>query len=237
MRLPSHMKLVQTEDNSPSIEISYSHSQELMHSSLGAFSETIYIYLSALEKSSELKIPMNILSIGLGLGYNELITIGYCLHKKQEPQITSYESDLFLRSQFTDWIVNPSQDSQLQSSYDKILKLTADYFKISPSSIYSKLVELFQNQSFDLKEKFVISEEKKPYNVVFYDPFSQSSMPDFWQDEFLDSFFKKMCANKCVISSYAATGIFKRCLEKNLFTVNLRPGFARKRNSTMAWRF
>ena len=67
--------IVTTADGSPSLSIEDSSGYvEKMHHAAGAMSESIYIYGEAVQKVLDRRWPLRVLSVGLGLGYNELIT-------------------------------------------------------------------------------------------------------------------------------------------------------------------
>jgi hypothetical protein len=120
-----------TEDGSPTVSISSSPTpSEKMHHSAGAFSESIAIYLSTVDlaavelaavegtavelaaeelsapKSTQAQNPkLRILSIGLGLGYNEILITAYSLkHNLSDVTLESFESDPFLKDTFLSWI-------------------------------------------------------------------------------------------------------------------------------------
>ncbi|MBK7845346.1 MAG: hypothetical protein IPJ71_17000 [Bdellovibrionales bacterium] len=63
-----------TQDGSPTLRLRDSSGLgESMHNLKGAFSETLYIYLPTLQRAFEWQEPeTRLLSVGLGLGYNEL---------------------------------------------------------------------------------------------------------------------------------------------------------------------
>ena len=64
-----------TEDGSQTLRLGLGEgASEAMHSLRGAFSETDYIYGEALRAALTRGWPLNVLSMGLGLGYVELLS-------------------------------------------------------------------------------------------------------------------------------------------------------------------
>jgi hypothetical protein len=66
---------------------------ETMHSLRGAFNETVYIYGTALDRarsaatrSSQLSFSPRTLSLGLGLGYVEILSAAYALKSCDRPR-------------------------------------------------------------------------------------------------------------------------------------------------------
>ncbi|MCB0408372.1 MAG: hypothetical protein KDD34_09220 [Bdellovibrionales bacterium] len=232
------MKLVPTADKSPSLEITYSGEvSELMHHSHGAFPESVYIYGETLALAIQHNIQPHILSIGLGLAYNEILS--FCISEKMNIDIsmTTFESEPFLRDSFFQWTQGHSENSPLYSSYDTILKMATDYYQVSISSVREQLKSAFGSKQLVMKNEFqfeAIKNEK--FSVIFYDPFSNKASPDFWTESFLSSFLSHHADLSCIFSTYAATGILKRTLKANKFEVELRNGFGGKRHSTRAIR-
>ncbi len=218
-------RLIQTLDHSPSYNVSFPTGfQESMHNKRGAFSESLYVYYSAIKEARKLGLKPSYLSVGLGLGYNEMILAAtvndfVCL---------SFEKDSFLRVQFQRWL---SEDLE---PYDSILNLVATYFKISRELIKKRL-----NSKGKLKLRGTLHRGSffhKKASVVFYDPFSSKNQKDLWEEEFLKSFIDKACLKRCVFSSYAACSSLKKTLLHKGFRWNKRKGFSKKRESCLAVR-
>ena len=238
-KLPDHLKIVDTGDGSPSMEISYSTVSEWMHSSHGAFEESKYIYLHGLEKAHAMNLELKILSVGLGLGYNEILSAGFGLQHDIKVEMNSFESEPFLVGSFRAWCEGElSKDSPLFMVYEKIFRLTVVEMKLEAQSLRQRLHALSSQQKIrhwgTLKPKgpFVPNQ-----TLIHFDPFSSKASPDFWTESFIADFLKSSCADQCVLSTYAATGNLKRMLIKRNFEVDLRPGFAAKRNSIFAHRY
>jgi hypothetical protein len=220
------------------MQISYSNVSEWMHSSYGAFEESIYIYSEALNRAHELKFPLKILSVGLGLGYNEIISTGFALKNQTALHLEFFESEAFLIESFQRWIESDlSPMASLYSTYELILDLTAIHFDLPSSQLRQHLTDLSREEHIkNLGTLSVDTSFPENFSIVYFDPFSSKASPEFWSTEFIHQFLDKSSAANCVVSTYAATGHLKRSLKELGFEVDIRPGFAAKRNSTLAIR-
>src|SRR5690606_15523901 len=132
-------RFVSTADGSPTLELGYDSGwSEAMHNSQGALEESVYIYGHALNESfSKLSSPQ-VLSVGLGLGYNEILTSVYSLiHKLPSTSIrlTSYEQEEFLKDSFLKFINSDLEDAEFLTAYNWILNTCSKNFEISSSLI------------------------------------------------------------------------------------------------------
>jgi tRNA U34 5-methylaminomethyl-2-thiouridine-forming methyltransferase MnmC len=230
----SHYSIVETGDGSPSLE--FLKSSEAMHNRIGAFSETIFIYGSAMQKSYENWKALNVISVGLGLGYNEIVFASLCLKNQiKNYSLLSFEIDPFLRSSWLEWL--EGIPNTLSPAYFKIIELCSVLYNLKTEEIYSFINELYRDQSATLKHKLDLNTSfEKKYNCVLYDPFSSKTNPECWDEEFLIQFFTKACDTNCLISTYAAKGTLNRSLKKLNFVVETPPGYGGKRNRTLAIR-
>src|SRR4051812_27817152 len=106
MRTRADFEIVTTQDGSPSLRISDNKNYvEKMHHSAGAMAESVYIYGSTIEKTIAKGLPLRVLSLGLGLGYNELLTVGLALkHGYAMDALYSFESEPLLARSFEQWL-------------------------------------------------------------------------------------------------------------------------------------
>jgi len=86
-----------TGDGSPTL--SMSPNWEPMHADEGAFTERQYLYQPLVEKAFKAVSEPVFLSLGLGIGYNELLIAFEALQRGRKPAlIASYESVGFFES-------------------------------------------------------------------------------------------------------------------------------------------
>lgn len=234
IKAPKPFDIIKTKDGSLTLSLS---GGEKMHSTDGAISETSFIYGPVIEKLTLLKNP-HILSMGLGLGYNEILTTSMFLASKvSNYTISSFEIVPELIKYFKSW-AHEQTNTPLDICYNSALKMIATQFKLQESSIKKRISESLENKSFlILGPATAVNSQSFLYNGILYDAFSNHTDPELWDEDYLDQFINNYCdTHNCYFSTYAATGNLKRILKKNNFTIEKRKGFARKRESTFAYK-
>lgn len=234
-----------TADGSPTLRLP--PTWEPMHALDGAFSETLYIYQPTVHQAlSCLPTPgtgggsliaktPRLLSLGLGLGYNEILIACEALHLNLlEVFVDSYESVSPLRFNFENWILGVS--CELQDIYDNILQLYANHYRIEPKRIREFLKEQLQKQNLQLLAAITAQSHFQQSVGILFDAFSDKTSPELWTEEFLDRFLKMAAADRCFLSTYASKGTLHRALKNNNFTSEKKAGFGKKRESTFAFR-
>jgi|OM-RGC.v1.012298459 Uncharacterized conserved protein len=225
-------QIIHTSDGSPSLN--WLASGEAMHNRQGAFSESLVIYGSAIEESIKNTGTAKVLSVGLGLGYNEILTAALSLQlKPHSVYLESFEEEMSLRNHFLCWL--QGKQCELSTCYNEVVQLTADHFRLSTANIKSFLQELYEKKQFVMHERLDSNTLfSKKFHCVLYDPFSANTNPECWQEEWLEDFLYKVCDSPCVFSTYAAKGTLKRSLLKQGFEVITPEGFGGKRQRTYA---
>lgn len=117
---------VTTADGSPTLRFRLDNGaseSEAMHSLKGALSETQYIYGTAMELALAQGFAPKILSLGLGIGYVEILAAAViCKHAQHHPDVLeqvygeSFELDADLRQYFLLWATRESHGEGLHSS-------------------------------------------------------------------------------------------------------------------------
>tara|TARA_B100000749_G_scaffold28537_1_gene20093 strand:+ start:90792 stop:91532 length:741 start_codon:yes stop_codon:yes gene_type:complete len=235
IKLPNDFKLVLTGDGSPSLQFfATDQLDEVMHHSAGAFSESLYIYQESLELAFSKTDSIQILSAGLGIGYNEILSVAHSLQKNRPiSSLHSYEVIPYLKNQFINWL--SEKPSDLTEVYQKILQMSADHYGVESTRIYDQIKALYETKSFMLHDSITEALEKsQERTVIFYDMYSNKMNSTIWSEEFLTDLIGKCAASSCVLSTYAATGTLKRALRTNEFQILDKPGYSGKRQSTLA---
>lgn len=211
-----------------------------MHGLQGAFGEGLYIYLNALRECLKFGLPPSIFSLGLGLAYNEIISIAYFQkYQLDNFKIVSYEKCPSLISGLQEWlgIVKQATAPTWSSTYDSILERTAHHFRLTKGALKQNLQDSISSQKWILQGAFTPDTQfSQKFNCIFYDAFSEKTDPQLWDAKTLQTWSLRACQPNCVFSTYAAKGILKRILKEQGFTLIKRPGFAGKRHSTLAIR-
>ncbi len=211
-----------------------------MHSSKGAFSETVYIYGNAISATLAGGLAPSFLSLGLGLGYNELLTTALLLQSEidlSKVRGESYELVSELNENFKAWLNDGVINEKFKNTYAQIVNLCAQYSNQEPQVIKTTLAELVRKGQWILHGP-ITHEVKTSHKIscFLFDAFSSKTSPELWTEEFITSFLKSTAAERAVLATYACTGTLKRGLQRNGFAVTIREGFAGKRESTFASR-
>lgn len=223
---------VLTADGSPSLKYGLSEAGEGMHHSGGAWSETRQIYGRLIGPVLALEKP-RFLSLGLGLGYNEILIADEGLRQERDNWFcVSYEADPFLSRSLLAFLRGEGLGER-QNTYDRILSGVAE-----PGLVREALLRAHREQRWILQEALT-PQTRAPFPVhgFLWDAFSQKTSPPLWSEEFLTVFLEETADSQAAgLSTYACIGSLKRALRKNGFTVRIEPGFQGKRHSTLAWR-
>lgn len=243
-------EVVCTADGSPSIRMgSPEQPSEVMHHSGGALTESLFIYSAAVARAIEQNWPPRVISVGLGLGYNEAITLANFIradradhaNRLQNLDLVSFEIDPLLREEYTAWLLDRPRPSHMtidfKALYDDILERIGRQFEIEPQTLKKALADAFQSGRYQL---FAALEKRPPlgqrYSCILFDAFSKKATPGLWQEDFLKQFLEDAAASNCVLATYAATGNLNRALRATGFRLIPRTGFQGKRESTWAER-
>lgn len=226
--IEKNFEVIWTEDGSPSLRPLAGH--EMMHHRGGALAETQMIYGQVVQECLGEDQP-HILSVGLGLGYNELVTASRALALgKQDIRMRSFEADPVLRDEFVGWVCGKNRGAGRSAIYQWIVEHLDE-----GSQVLSFLSELYQSKKWTVEEALDSSVNfPLPANCILFDAYSTKTSPELWSEEFMKAFLEKASAGKCVFSTYACTGTLRRSLIASGFTVEKRMGFKGKRNSTLA---
>lgn len=235
--LASEFEIFTTADGSPTLIYRRADGYlEKMHHSGGAFNESMYIYHHGLCQALDQGILPRVVSVGLGLAYNELIAIAE-FHRRglSNWRLWSFEAIPYLQNGFIEWLKMNRDESELT----RILDLASE--KVSRHFHLPQLKELAAQAWFDgrliLRQSFPNdTTEVHDIGVVFYDAYSNKMSPELWQETELQKVLQKMLAPHALLCTYAATGSLNRVLKNLGFKLLTRPGFLGKRESTLAIR-
>lgn len=222
-----------TADGSPTLAVAHG---EKMHSMDGAFSESLYIYGSAIEKALHLPSP-KVLSMGLGLGYNELLTLSYFLKNNiHDFFIASYEKETFLIEYFLKWLHH--ETNPLSHCYQQIASRLEEKFEFAPGELRAFAEDRESDMKIHLYHELTPQNEtNQKFHSILYDAYSGKTDSELWQQDYLENFIVNYCDTSfCNFTTYAATGNLTRALKAQGFTVEKKSGYGNKRESTYALR-
>ena len=234
-----------TADGSPTLRLAGPNGfGESMHNLRGALSETLYIYRLPIEMALGWILPeIRFFSMGLGLGYNELMVSALCLlHGQSEWKLVSFESVPLLRQAFLNWVTEqpPANENhrRLYAIYDQILDGLTEKLDLSqPFQFRQNLRTKLDEGSWMVEESFLPDTQVAfTCHAILYDAFSSNTSPDLWTETNLHRFLELVAAESCAFSTYAAKGALKRALTAKGFQLEKTSGFGGKRQSTFAYR-
>ncbi len=242
MDMDANLEVFVTGDGSPTLTFARDDGYiEKMHHSAGAFSESLYIYHRGLTTALDAGVPPAVISVGLGLAYNELICLAEFIKRGMTGTIWSFEALPVLREQFVRWAgAGEPGATQATPEYTKIMEdictRTEAHFGITGLKTRARTAL----ESGELKVLKLFPEEASLVanaGVIFYDAFSNKMSPELWQEEQLRRDLEPMLAPRALLCTYAQTGALKRVLKSLNFTLVDRPSFRGKRGCTLATRF
>lgn len=233
-----------TGDGSPSLRLLKpvfldAEKGESMHHSGGAAAETELIYGQVLKRCFQEILAPHFLSVGLGLGYVELVTAREALLKKNfQFSMESFELVPELKQWFISWLQGQSLSTEVQDVYDSVLKFVLQSTpEVKPLELKALLCEKLENKDWNLQGPLTGAFQLlAPSHGLLFDAFSAKTTPEIWTEDFLVDFFTQATAADAMVATYACRGSLKRALMRAGFEIEVRPGFQGKRNSTRAYK-
>ncbi len=229
-----------TKDGSPTLRLGKDiQSGESMHHSFGAAAETNYIYKSVISEALQSKLRQASLDefktaiVGLGLGYIEISWAQSLILNQQSPSdlvcFESFEVVPELRSSFRSWV----EEAENNPLYDQISEKLQPQIEVS---LVKKVLQQALARQSQLRGDILNEPLQQKWNVICYDAFSQKTSSPLWEESFLNRLLLENAHTDCVFTTYACTSLLKKVLIEHNFLFIKRPGFAGKRDSTIALR-
>ncbi len=215
---------------------------ESMHHSGGAFSESLYIYGEIIDlgmkKLRSAVQPLRVLSLGLGLGYNELLVAAYVLKYDLQSSIcmTSFEIIESLKSSFLSYCEQKQLSPEIQDTYDRMLNYYVKHFDLKKNDLLSLLTDLYKNNKWTINSDFSLYNEKSGFHILLYDAFSGKTNQELWTEDFLSQKLELLSADRAIFATYACRASLKKALRKSNYDLIIKEGFQGKRNCTQAHR-
>lgn len=236
--LPPELQIYTTSDGSPTLAFRRDDGYvEKMHHSGGALAESLYIYHHGLMMALDKGWPARVLSIGLGLAYNELIALAE-FHRRgiTDFKIYSFEAHEYLREEFRAWL-NGTATHALAPIHDQVAEVIAKHFEIAPTELREFAQQALSDSKLELRGAYpTTAEGVENCAVVFFDAYSNKMSPELWAEIDLERNLGPCLHSQAVLSTYAATGALNRVLRNLKFEKIERSGFLGKRESTLAIR-
>lgn len=208
---------------------------EAMHHSGGAAAETDLIYGNCIRAVFAIVEKPSFLSVGLGLGYNEMFIARIALELGQEvSEIRSFESVEGLRELFFMWLHDYELPEEILSVYENALSFVLKDTTLTKPQIQEFLRAKFPQQDSVSRSLDADTSFERKYDGILYDAFSSKTTPELWEEEFLTKFLEKAASPHAHVATYASKASLKSALKSLNFEVAERDGFKNKRNSLFA---
>lgn len=219
-----------TADGSPSLAL---FDGEMMHNRDGAFSETCYVYEPVIDAVLNVPGDVTLLSVGLGLGYVEMLAVSKTLVTGRHADLTvhSFESDVRLRKTFTEWLCGVF----VTLPYEQIAARFEQQFQLPTGSIRRALSQQLAEKKLHLQGT-LNSETRHTsyYHGICFDAFSPKTTPELWSEKVLRPILNQTDTHSACFATYASTSQLKQILKSSGFEIQSRKGFAKKRECILA---
>ena len=215
MTLERKVEFITTSDGSHSLYLP--HMNETYHSSHGALTESIHIFIEAgLDHymATHDKKGLNVLEVGFGTGLNMLLARRYALKHEVKLMCTSLEP--FPLKQ--DIYENLNYASLFDDEHVK------NQFLELHRAEWNKSVALEPLFLLEKREERLEDFQSEPmFDIVFFDAFAPSKQAELWTYKILEKTVGLM-ASSAVLVTYCARGQFKRDLMALGLEVETLPG-------------
>lgn len=213
--------LIKTEDGSSTFFLE--EYEQAMHSTSGAYEESLLKHVIPSRILEEKDNPLNVLDIGFGLGYNVLALIHE--YKKQgmsNPlKIISLEKERNFSCYMDEIKFNDSRDmvySFVKKAYNEG---SAEDGNISISLLFGDARDNLKNLEKDL------------FSAVFQDPFSPAANPELWSADYFKLIYSLMKKHGIMTTYSSALHIRRGMIEAGFF-IGRGPSVGMKREGTTA---
>lgn len=231
-----------TKDNSISVSIkSENYSTELMHSVDGAFSETLYLYEDVVKyvfNHVENDKNCHFLSLGLGMGYVEMLVCAYAIKNFPNKNFTifSFEKEKELKDFFIKFVFDENIPQIFKDTYVDIMQIFCNYYGLKTEELKLQLKNKIENKQIILYDEYNLQTNlNSSINGLFFDAFSFNTSPELWADELLEKILSS-CENCAAFATYASRTHLKKLLLAHGFKLEKKQGYGGKKESTFACR-
>lgn len=247
-----HHEIVITEDGSPTYRQLTADGAEDMHNSSGAFSETLIIYGPVVVASFQQALQArdgegpNFMSLGLGLGYNEVLIACQAIvalknYKDSMGEVLrwtchSYEKENWLIQDLLAYL-GDELTPEKHFIYQKIFSLFAAHFAIPEEKIRKEMAKAYKEGRWTIESAFhyQLPQRRLRFHAYLWDAFSRKTDPDLWEIVKLENYLKATQAPSSFFSTYACFRDLKTALSLGNFNWKIRKAQTRKRESLIAW--
>lgn len=215
--------LVITADGSPTIYVP--ELNEHYHSVHGAVQESMHVFIRAgFDEAAINNASLYILEVGLGTGFNLLLTLNAVIHNQVD--VTYHAIEPF----------PPANEilSAFTSAHLEQLGEGAAYFHALHQVPWEKAAVLHERFTL-IKYRDSLSDftSNSKYHLIYFDAFAPGVQPDMWKQEHFVNLFNLMHSGGILVT-YCAKGDVRRAMQSAGFKVERLPGPPGKREMLRA---
>lgn len=218
--LQQRIQLVKTSDGSQTLSVD--GGVEHYHSTNGAISEALHVYINA-GLASFAGREVNVFEVGFGTGLNAMLAYQFAVCNATRVNYTSIER-YPLPLDITEKFTYPEQVELDREKYFNALHRASWNSKVSLDACFSLL-----KVEADLGEYT----PSPGIDVVFFDAFAPDLQPQLWSLQVFEKVFKAM-NDGGVLVTYSSKGLVKNNLREVGFSVKRLPGPKGKRHMILA---
>ncbi len=229
----STYEIVMTNDGHPTLFSK--HFEELCHSNVGSYEETLFNYVNALDiiKLLKSKSETIIFEMGFGAGIGLLVTLDEYFKHKVENQLIyhSLEIDEGLFFWSLENVFKKKPDYEWMNQYKISLENGFKVFNIEYKNIQIFIhIGEARNITRNLLKKM-----KGKVDAFYQDPFSPQKNPLLWTVEWFEDLYN-LGKDKAVLSTYSASTLIRKSLLLSGWKFGNYLGYGTKRGMTRAWK-
>ena len=207
--------IVTTKDGSHSLFIP--DMNEHYHSSWGAITESMYVFINAGFRKIETN-TVHIFEMGFGTGLNALLTLNEILGTNQKVYYTTVEK----------YPLTPQEANRL--NYPELVK-------VELKNEFSAMHQAPWNQTTAITRRFSLTKLKSDiqeldlqgmFDLIYFDAFAPWKQPQLWSPDIFKMLFSQL-KKSGIITTYAAKGDIRRCWQSLGLNVEKLPGPPGKR--------
>ena len=217
--IPVKYSVINSNDGSSTV-IDSLHNEHF-HSTFGAITESLYIFIKQGLKIIA-KPHVRILEVGFGTGLNCILTI---LNKEQNQKITYHTIEKY-----------PLPIEVIEElNYPGLLNISYEFVHSLHELKWDKETEIAEN--FTLKK--ILSDlrdfnAESKYDIIYFDAFSYNIQPELWTSDIFKKMFNRLCSGGLLVT-YSAKGDVKKALRSAGFEVKRIAGPPGKRHILQAY--
>ena len=149
-----------------------------MHNLKGALSESLYIYQPVIAHSWEGGPFKSMLSVGLGLGYNEMIVAAEAIRGAWTSYyLESFESQDLLRDLLLDWLRGESHNGV----HNLLSQGLCRHYQLDPEEVRCFLLRALELGHWKIRGAIDSDTQFEcPFNGLLFDAYSSKTSPELW---------------------------------------------------------